>query len=143
MFNVLRLQWWPSCMVPARQLLRCPDPQLPCVPARLPSLPLPQVYELKKDEIDGAINKLRTQATGLYDKHLHKVRGGLGCWWCVVVVGCLPRRARGSASRQLQLPTRRPALFLPLLPCLLQYASKIPRYTAAKPAESSSDRKEE
>ena len=48
-----------------------------CCPARPPAHPPAlrlQVYELKKDEIDGAINKLRTQATGIYDKHLHKVR---------------------------------------------------------------------
>jgi hypothetical protein len=37
-----------------------------------------QVYELKQDEIDAAINKGRTQFTSLYDKHLHKVRACLG-----------------------------------------------------------------
>lgn len=35
-----------------------------------------QVYELKKDEIDGAMNKGRSQFTAVYDKHLHQVGGG-------------------------------------------------------------------
>lgn len=55
----------------------------------------PKVYELKKDEIDGLVDKARAQWTIVYDKHLHKI------------------------------------------------VAKIPRHTPAKPAESSSDRKEE
>jgi hypothetical protein len=53
------------------------------------------VYEVKKDEIDGALDKGRSQFTTVYDKHVHK------------------------------------------------YVAMIPRATPAKPAESSSDRKEE
>lgn len=34
-----------------------------------------QVYELKKPEIDAALDKARTQATQLNDKYLHKVGG--------------------------------------------------------------------
>lgn len=56
---------------------------------------VPKVYELKKDEIDGALDKARTQITSLNDKYFSKVM------------------------------------------------AKIPRHTPAKPAESSSERKEE
>lgn len=39
----------------------------------LPSSPSPQVYELKKDEIDGALDKARAQITSLNDKYFSKV----------------------------------------------------------------------
>lgn len=47
----------------------------------LPLLLLLQVYELKKDEIDGALDKARAQVTALNDKYLSKVRGcQCGAW---------------------------------------------------------------
>ncbi|KAI7836748.1 hypothetical protein COHA_009386 [Chlorella ohadii] len=63
--------------------------------AVLAAFVVPKVYELKKDEIDGALDKARAQVTALNDKYLSKVM------------------------------------------------AKIPRHTPAKPAESSSERKEE
>lgn len=56
---------------------------------------LPKVYELKKEEIDHAVDNARKQLTTVYDKYLHK------------------------------------------------YASMIPRASSAKPAESSTIKKEE
>lgn len=56
---------------------------------------LPKVYELKKDDIDAAVDQGRKQLTTVYDKYLHK------------------------------------------------YASRIPRASTAKPAESSTLKKEE
>ena len=43
-------------------------------PVPAPTPPCCQIYELRKDEIDSAVEKARGQATALYDKHLHKVR---------------------------------------------------------------------
>lgn len=69
----------------------------PCSPPIFPTLLLrpPQVYELKKAEIDAALDKARAHLTQFNDRYLHKV------------------------------------------------VSRIPRYTPAKPAESSSAQKEE
>jgi hypothetical protein len=62
-------------------------PALPA-PAHL-FVPLPpiQVYEVKKDEIDGALDKGRSQFTTVYDKHVHKVSAGWGGTWCTMVLG--------------------------------------------------------
>lgn len=63
--------------------------------AVLAAFTVPKVYEMKKDEIDGAIDKARSQATSVYDKYMRSV------------------------------------------------VNSIPRASAAKPAESSSQKKEE
>lgn len=59
-----------------------------------PPFPPFQVYELKKAEIDSAVDKARAQWTAVYDKHLHKVsRAGLG-WASMVLrlLACPPAR---------------------------------------------------
>lgn len=151
-------------------------------PANRAPLPCPcQVYELKKDEIDGALDKARAQVTALNDKYLSKVRrpwlaaplrwsSGLRnysvvwalrsmtrrrCQWCWFVSRsgrpsrwACPRHTSSSLfvvaaiSLQLNCP---PASSCPSLPCIpsSQVMAKIPRHTPAKPAESSSERKEE
>jgi hypothetical protein len=63
--------------------------------AVLTAFTVPKVYEMKKDEIDGAIDQARSQATSVYDKYMRSV------------------------------------------------VNRIPRAAAAKPAESSSQKKEE
>lgn len=57
----------------------------PAHPSPSPSLsPSPQVYELKKDEIDGALDKARAQITSLNDKYFSKV-GFVTTTVCVAV----------------------------------------------------------
>ena len=136
--------------------------------------PPPQAYELKKDEIDGALDKARAQATALNDKYLSKVGvgaggqqcagGDLGAYWLLFffwgLAGASPPWHAGGLSWRtpagaLVLPL--PALPAPPPPALAhhtppcpphpapskQVMAKIPRHTPAKPAESSSVRKEE
>ena len=72
---------WHLCSSSASPPTHLPPPTP--TPTRRP----PQVYELKKPEIDAALDKARAQATQLNDKYLHKV--------CVCVCHPPPRvRAR-------------------------------------------------
>lgn len=56
----------------ARRRRHCRSAACPAnrAPLRCPC----QVYDLKKDEIDGALDKARAQVTALNDKYLSKVR---------------------------------------------------------------------
>lgn len=67
-----------------------------------------QVYELKKDEIDGIIDKCRTQFTAVYDKHLHKVGQGTGmqrpALWLAAATG--PTRAATGKAWVLGIARR-------------------------------------
>ena len=108
------------------------------------------MYELKKPEIDAMIDKARAQWTSVYDKHLHKV-GRRGARVNSTSMSWRPAGLSQHTPTRAARPAPCPRAFAPqptshgltAAPAPLQIVSKIPRHPPAKPAESSSDRKEE